>query len=115
MEMSTEESMQLFGVEDLRRMAETFVADEPARLGSESWWRPPLLATAPVDDRFEMLPRIAADRTPRYRRGQFAVRCSLRYDDGPSRLHGLNRHGNAIVKAGQGIPDTQHYQDDGKV
>jgi len=61
MEMSPEESMQPFGVEDLRRMAETFVTEEPARLGSEGWWRPPLLATAPVDDRFEMLPQIAAD------------------------------------------------------
>lgn len=48
-------------VEELRRMAETFVADEPARLGAEGWWRPPLLATAPVDERFEMLPKIAAD------------------------------------------------------
>ncbi len=61
MEMPSEPSVPPFGVEDLRRMAETFVADEPARLGTEGWWRPPLLATAPVDERFETLPQIAAD------------------------------------------------------
>lgn len=53
--------MPSFGVEDLRRMAEAFVADEPVRLGTQGWWRPPLLATAPVDERFASLPRIAAD------------------------------------------------------
>lgn len=59
--MQSERSERPPGVADLRRMAEAFVAEEPARLGTEGWWRPPLLATAPVDDRFESLPKIAAD------------------------------------------------------
>jgi epoxyqueuosine reductase len=48
-------------IEELRRFAEGYVADEPARSQVQNWWRPPLLAAAPVDARFEMLPRIAAD------------------------------------------------------
>ena len=61
METKSGESLKLFGVDDLRRVAAKFVADESGRLGTAGWWRPPLLATAPVDARFEMLPRIAAD------------------------------------------------------
>ena len=61
METKSGESVKLFGVDDLRRVAAKFVADESGRLGTAGWWRPPLLATAPVDARFEMLPRIAAD------------------------------------------------------
>jgi len=53
--------VERWGVEDLRRTAEAFVAEEPGRMGTEGWWRPPLLATAPVDERFEALARIAAD------------------------------------------------------
>jgi len=45
----------------LRQRATLFVAAEPARLGTEGWWAPPLLVTAAVDDRFDALPRIAAD------------------------------------------------------
>ena len=48
-------------VEDLRRFAEEHVAAEPGRSGVHGWWRAPLLAAAPVDERFEMLARIAAD------------------------------------------------------
>lgn len=48
-------------VDDLRRFADAFVADEPARLGADGWWQTPLLVTAPVDSRFEQLPLIAAD------------------------------------------------------
>ena len=48
-------------VDDLREFAHTFVDREPARLGSEGWWQAPLLATAPVDSRFDQLPQIAAD------------------------------------------------------
>jgi len=48
-------------VGDLRRFAEAFVADEPGRLGTDGWWQSPLLVTAPVDSRFDQLPRIAAD------------------------------------------------------
>ena len=48
-------------IEELRKFAETFVAQEPARLEVDGWWQTPLLATAIVDSRFEQLPRIAAD------------------------------------------------------
>ena len=48
-------------VDDLRRFAEAFVADEPGRSGIDGWWLAPLLVTAPADSRFEQLPRIAAD------------------------------------------------------
>lgn len=47
-------------VETLRTFAERYVAEEPSRLGTEGWWRTPLLATAPVDHRFSRLPEIAA-------------------------------------------------------
>jgi epoxyqueuosine reductase QueG len=59
--MNSNDSLHRLDVEELRRMAERFVADEPARLGTEGWWRPPLLATAPVDERFDRLTQIAAD------------------------------------------------------
>jgi epoxyqueuosine reductase QueG len=48
-------------VEDLRQFAEKYVAEEPGRSSVPGWWRRPLLAAAPVDARFEALPRIAAD------------------------------------------------------
>jgi epoxyqueuosine reductase QueG len=48
-------------VDELRKFSEKFVADEPGRLGADGWWQTPLLATAPVDSRFDQLPRIAAD------------------------------------------------------
>ena len=48
-------------INDLRAFAEKFVAAEPARLGTDGWWQTPLMATAPVDSRFDQLPRIAAD------------------------------------------------------
>jgi epoxyqueuosine reductase QueG len=48
-------------IEVLRRLAEEYVAAEPGRSGVHGWWRTPLLAAAPVDERFEMLARIAAD------------------------------------------------------
>jgi epoxyqueuosine reductase QueG len=53
--------MQPLSVEDLRRFAEGYVAEEPGRSSVRDWWRPPLLAAAPLDGRFEVLPRIAAD------------------------------------------------------
>jgi epoxyqueuosine reductase QueG len=61
METTSRESLKPFGVEDLRRWAAEFVADEPRRLGTPGWWRAPLLATAPLDARFDRLPQIAAD------------------------------------------------------
>ncbi len=48
-------------VAELRKFAENFVAREPGRLGTDGWWQMPLLAAAPVDSRFDQLPRIAAD------------------------------------------------------
>ena len=47
-------------IETLRRFAEQYVYDEPTKLGTNGWWRTPLLATAPVDERFSQLPRIAS-------------------------------------------------------
>jgi len=46
-------------VRGLREVAETCVAEELSRLGTEGWWRKPLLAAAPADERFEILPKIA--------------------------------------------------------
>ncbi|MBW1784969.1 MAG: hypothetical protein JRL30_30045, partial [Deltaproteobacteria bacterium] len=43
----------------LREAAEDFVAAEPERLRSKGWWRPPLVASAAIDERFDQLPRIA--------------------------------------------------------
>ena len=43
----------------LREIVETCVSEEPSRLGIEGWWRKPLLAAAPADERFEILPKIA--------------------------------------------------------
>ncbi len=45
----------------LRTLAEEFVAAESRRKGSENWWQAPLVASAPVDQRFDRLPQIAAD------------------------------------------------------
>ncbi len=46
-------------IKALREVAERVVAEEPCRLRTVGWWGRPLLATAPVDERFETLPRIA--------------------------------------------------------
>jgi epoxyqueuosine reductase QueG len=48
-------------IDALRKFAEAFVEQEPDRLGTAGWWQTPLLATAPIDSRFEQLARIAAD------------------------------------------------------
>jgi epoxyqueuosine reductase QueG len=48
-------------VDDLRKFAEKFVAQKPERSGASGWWQTPLLAAAPVDERFDQLPQIAAD------------------------------------------------------
>ena len=47
--------------DDLREFAAKLVNDEPQRLGSGGWWQTPLLATAPIDSRFDQLSLIAAD------------------------------------------------------
>ena len=45
--------------EELRDFATDFVAAEPDRSGCEGFWEKPLLVSAPIDERFEMLPQIA--------------------------------------------------------
>jgi epoxyqueuosine reductase len=47
-------------VEELGRLVKRFVADYPRSAGRPGWWRSPVLATATVDDRFGVLPRIAS-------------------------------------------------------
>jgi epoxyqueuosine reductase len=46
-------------IDILREAAERFVGAEPGRLGSEGWWRRPLVASAPIDERFDQLTDIA--------------------------------------------------------
>jgi epoxyqueuosine reductase QueG len=53
--------MSKMAIEDLRTFAAKFVADGPGRLGTEAWWLAPIMAAAPVDERFKQLPQIAAD------------------------------------------------------
>ncbi|MEJ2164226.1 MAG: hypothetical protein P8X90_01775 [Desulfobacterales bacterium] len=48
-------------VDQLRKFAIQYVAEEPRRLGTDGWWQTPLLTAAPVDARFDQLPQIAAD------------------------------------------------------
>jgi epoxyqueuosine reductase QueG len=48
-------------IESLRNLTEQFVADESAKLDTNSCWTKPLVATAPVDHRFEQLSKIAWD------------------------------------------------------
>lgn len=44
---------------DLRMLVEDYVSDETSRLGSTDWWQTPLLVSAPIDQRFDILPQIA--------------------------------------------------------
>ena len=48
-------------ISELRQFMETYVAKEPARLNHEGWWRKPLLVSSPIDQRFDVLPKIAMD------------------------------------------------------
>jgi len=48
-------------INELRILAEDFVAAEPARIGIEGFWQKPLLVSAPIDHRFDILPQIALD------------------------------------------------------
>jgi len=47
-------------IKDLRTFAEEYVAAEPERLSAEGWWQTLLMASAPIDQRFDVLPKIAA-------------------------------------------------------
>jgi len=46
---------------DLRILIEDYVTAYPEKTGERNMWRKPLLATAKADDRFDILPRIAAE------------------------------------------------------
>ncbi len=46
-------------IEELRQFAVEFVAAEPDRLGGNNFWQEPLLVSAPIDERFDILPQIA--------------------------------------------------------
>jgi epoxyqueuosine reductase QueG len=48
------------GVEELRRLLEAWVAQEPPGPSGRRWWRNPILVTARADERFDCLARIAA-------------------------------------------------------
>jgi epoxyqueuosine reductase len=48
-------------ISELIQLLETYVAEEPARLNHEGWWRKPLLVSSPIDQRFDVLPKIAMD------------------------------------------------------
>jgi len=44
----------------LRQQVTQYVSDYPKKFNEKNWWRTPLLATDTVDDRFRMLPKMAA-------------------------------------------------------
>lgn len=46
-------------IERLRVFAGQYIEEEKLRLGREAWWKEPLLASSPVDDRFRDLPAMA--------------------------------------------------------
>ena len=46
--------------QDLRHLIETYTRDYPQQYNQENIWRSPLVATARADQRFDLLPRIAA-------------------------------------------------------
>ena len=46
-------------IQDLRNFAEEYVAAEPDRIGTEGFWQKPLLVSAPIDERFDILPQVA--------------------------------------------------------
>ncbi|MBU1740243.1 MAG: hypothetical protein KKC37_01775, partial [Proteobacteria bacterium] len=48
-------------IDDLARMLIESVAAYPARAQGRDWWQAPLIATAIADERFDVLPKIAAD------------------------------------------------------
>lgn len=47
-------------VQEIRRLCQEFVSGYRGTRSGNLWWRAPILASAEVDDRFEMLPGIAA-------------------------------------------------------
>jgi epoxyqueuosine reductase QueG len=53
--------MNKITIDELRMLAEEYVASEPARMGIEGFWQTPLLVSALIDERFDILPQIAFD------------------------------------------------------
>ncbi len=51
--------MDRITITDLRIFVANYVSDETSRMELDSWWQAPLLASAPIDRRFDILPRIA--------------------------------------------------------
>jgi len=51
--------MNRLDINGLRKFADEYVAAEPARTGTEGFWQTPLLVSAPIDERFDLLPQIA--------------------------------------------------------
>jgi len=52
-------SMNKINIDELRMLAEEYVAAEPDRMGIEGFWQAPLLVSALIDERFDILPQIA--------------------------------------------------------
>ena len=48
-------------IEDLRFFTEEYVSAEQFKLASGDWWKTPLLSSAPIDSRFDILPKVAID------------------------------------------------------
>lgn len=53
--------MNNIGLEKLQQFLEDYVAAEPRRSATVDFWRRPILASAPADERFDALPQIAMD------------------------------------------------------
>jgi epoxyqueuosine reductase len=51
--------MNNIDIGELRKLATDFVAAEPVRMAIEGFWQAPLLVSAPIDGRFDILPQIA--------------------------------------------------------
>ena len=51
--------MSNLNIQDLRNFADGYVAAEPDRIVTEGFWKPPLVVSASIDERFEILPKVA--------------------------------------------------------
>lgn len=51
--------MSNINIQDLRNFAEECVAAEPDRIVTEGFWKTPLVVSACIDERFEILPKVA--------------------------------------------------------
>jgi epoxyqueuosine reductase len=51
--------MDRITITDLRIFVGNYVLDETSRIEFAGWWQTPLLASAPIDQRFDILPQIA--------------------------------------------------------